>query len=586
MDSKKTSPGQTRDGGLFARVVRTDPLSGTFANERFTGSVPELHHLLLVEDGRINLTRGQEHAVLFPGSCWLLPPGDPVRFRVAGDRELQGHAVAFEVWTLERLEAEQAPGAVVSSAVGAATFPISGMLDSRQTDEVRRWLEESERTDGASEAYQAFFHSVRFQELLLRIWHLSEQRLHSREIREAIQKTVVNMEQSYAHSITREELARMANMSPSYYSSVFKREIGVSPMEKLTEIRIRQAKKQLLFSGRKLRDIAESVGYRNEFYFSRQFKQLVGVSPNAFARQHYAKHAMISHPFPLHLQSLGLGSYSADGLGDGIKVVGLYVEDFLVSLGVQPVLKCVGNSFRQSYLNAHLNGVAEWSLLSFDFGAIADAKPDLIILGHFAYGDNGRFARFSEIAPTYSIRRGLLHHWEDGLRIIGQLLNRRQQAESLIASHAFRLMQAKARLETIADRTVELIRICNDRHVRLYGGPNGYSGAVLYRDLGLQPSATVQRRAWDKPSGYIAISPEEVFESQADHLFVVVDPAGRPFWNRLVRAPGWSRMPCVRAGHWHEVRFDYWMTFGFIAHRLKVQDVLRFLAPPHTHSQQ
>lgn len=171
----------------------------------------------------------------------------------------------------------------------------------------------------------------------------------------------------------------------------------------------------------------------------------------------------------------------------------------MVTLGVSPVLKCVGNSFSQSYLNGYLAGVKEWSLLSFDFDEIAEAKPDLIILGHPGYGDHGRFERFLELAPTYSIQKGL-HHWNQGIRIIGQLPNRLERAEVMVADHERRIAEAKERLAPIARETVALVRVCNDRHIRLYGGFGGYSGAVLYRDLGLEPARTVSDKAWNRGS--------------------------------------------------------------------------------------
>lgn len=592
MEDKRTSSVYRRGGVLYATVVHTGELSRELPGELLPEGRLKHHLLVLVDDGRARLERTHAASVLFPDSCWLLLPGERIRICDEGEQPLRCRAVAFDVWRVGQAEAsglreekearreeKDAVGGKTAAALEAAIFPFAGLLEHHLSHEVGRWMDASAQTD-VSQDHQTFSLSVRFLDLLLKIWQSGAEREESRHLREAIQKTVLLMEQSYAQPITREELAKLANMSPSHYSFVFKREIGKSPMEHLTEIRMRHAKKQLLFSERKLRDIAESVGYRNEFYFSRQFKQVIGVSPKEFAHRHFAKHVEVSRPFPLHMQSLGLSSGPANRSGDRMRVAGLYVEDFLIALGVQPILKCVGNNFRQSYLNAYMNGVQEWSLLSFDLGAIAEAKPDLIILGHPAYGGNGRFARFSEIAPTYSIRKGL-HHWEHGVRIIGQLLNRLPQAETIITHHERFLLQARTQLAAaVSDQTVALVRICNDRRIRLYGGPGGYSGTVLYQDLGLKPSDSVLRLAWDKPSGYVPISPDVLYELQTEHLFIVVDPAGEAYWQRLASDPRWSRLPCVRAGRRYEVRFDVWMTFGIIAHRLKLQDVLRFLAPP------
>ncbi len=77
----------------------------------------------------------------------------------------------------------------------------------------------------------------------------------------------------YKEAITRETLASLAGLSPSHFSHVFKRRTGKSPIEYLTDIRIRRAKELLVTSNKCLKEIAETVGYRDEFYFSRMFKE-------------------------------------------------------------------------------------------------------------------------------------------------------------------------------------------------------------------------------------------------------------------------------------------------------------------------
>ena len=568
----------------YATVVYTGLQTGALPNKLLQDGGLRHHVLVLVDSGRLLLQGDGDDSLLFADGCNLLRPGERIQICREDAMPRQYRIIAFDVWRCAQTNgglSDEEPSETDSGAVTAiepAIFPVSGLLEPHLTDEVRRWMEAYEHTHVLEEPH-AFTRSVRFLELLSNIWRSDAERKQGQQLQEAIQQTIRLMEQCYARHITREELARLANMSPSHYSFVFKREIGKSPLELLTEIRLRHAKKQLLFSDRKLRDIAESVGYRNEFYFSRQFKQVIGISPKQFAQLHFAKHIDMSHPFPPHMESLGLASLPMDRWRDSFRIAGLYVEDFLIALGVRPVLKCIGNSFRQAYLNAYLQGVEEWSVLSFDFDAIAAAKPDLIILGHPTYGDDGNFTRFSEIAPTYSIRKGL-HQWEHGVRMIGQLLNRLPHAEAIITQHEELLRDARSRLAAVCNETIALVRICNDRRIRLYGGPGGYSGTVLYHDLGLAPSASVLQHAWHKPSGYAPITAEQLYELQTGHLFVVVDPAGQAYWNQLVGNPRWSRLPCVSANRCYEVRFDIWMTFGIIAHRLKLHDVLRCLVPP------
>jgi len=102
------------------------------------------------------------------------------------------------------------------------------------------------------------------------------------EIRQAIAITLDYMEQNYPSRITREQLAEMAGMNPDYFARAFKKQIGKSPMEYLTCIRIEKAKQLLLHSGESIRSVAQRVGFGDEFYFSRKFKAVTGLSPTSY----------------------------------------------------------------------------------------------------------------------------------------------------------------------------------------------------------------------------------------------------------------------------------------------------------------
>ncbi|MGV2806326.1 helix-turn-helix domain-containing protein, partial [Clostridium perfringens] len=80
------------------------------------------------------------------------------------------------------------------------------------------------------------------------------------------------------------QLARMANISPKYFVDLFKKTFGQTTIDYLTHVRMNHAKRYLAESDDRLRDIAQRVGYKDEFYFSRIFKKKVGMSPSEYAR--------------------------------------------------------------------------------------------------------------------------------------------------------------------------------------------------------------------------------------------------------------------------------------------------------------
>lgn len=86
----------------------------------------------------------------------------------------------------------------------------------------------------------------------------------------------------YSQSLTLEELASEATLSPSHFSRLFKQTIGSSPMQFLTSYRVEQAKRMLAERNRPLLDIALGCGFSDQAHFSRVFKQITNSSPNAF----------------------------------------------------------------------------------------------------------------------------------------------------------------------------------------------------------------------------------------------------------------------------------------------------------------
>jgi AraC-like DNA-binding protein len=79
-----------------------------------------------------------------------------------------------------------------------------------------------------------------------------------------------------------DELARMANLSISHFSAIFRRELGFSPVDYLTRFRIRRACELLDTSGSSLKEIAGVVGFSDPLYFSRVFRAVQGISPSQY----------------------------------------------------------------------------------------------------------------------------------------------------------------------------------------------------------------------------------------------------------------------------------------------------------------
>ncbi len=79
-----------------------------------------------------------------------------------------------------------------------------------------------------------------------------------------------------------DQVCEMIGVSPSYFSSTFKREMGISFVQYLTTIRMERAKELLVKSEAKTYEIAQAIGFTEPNYFSFCFKRHEGVSPSQY----------------------------------------------------------------------------------------------------------------------------------------------------------------------------------------------------------------------------------------------------------------------------------------------------------------
>lgn len=80
-------------------------------------------------------------------------------------------------------------------------------------------------------------------------------------------------------------MAAGLHLSVSQFSQLFKRYASLSPRRFIVVWRIRHACRLMLETDRPIKDIAAALGYRDVFFFSRQFKQVTGSSPAAYRLQ-------------------------------------------------------------------------------------------------------------------------------------------------------------------------------------------------------------------------------------------------------------------------------------------------------------
>ncbi len=99
-----------------------------------------------------------------------------------------------------------------------------------------------------------------------------------------VQKAAGYIDEHYQESIRLEDVAAYVGLNPSYFSSIFKRELKISFSNYLTQKRIEEACNLLQASNHSLSDIAAEAGFENQSYFSQSFRKHTGMSPKEYRR--------------------------------------------------------------------------------------------------------------------------------------------------------------------------------------------------------------------------------------------------------------------------------------------------------------
>lgn len=94
------------------------------------------------------------------------------------------------------------------------------------------------------------------------------------------------IDENYSQELSLASISAAFHLSESHVSRKFKAIFGVTLMQYIKSTRVNHAKKHLLQTGKKVAEIAYMVGYDDEKYFSRVFRECEGISANEY-RQKY-----------------------------------------------------------------------------------------------------------------------------------------------------------------------------------------------------------------------------------------------------------------------------------------------------------
>jgi AraC family transcriptional regulator len=86
-------------------------------------------------------------------------------------------------------------------------------------------------------------------------------------------------------NISLADMAKIAEVTPHHFASLFTKETGLSPHQYVLRVRVERAKIHLKDDGLSIADVSRLVGFRTQEHFTKVFRRVVGVTPSEFRKE-------------------------------------------------------------------------------------------------------------------------------------------------------------------------------------------------------------------------------------------------------------------------------------------------------------
>ena len=251
------------------------------------------------------------------------------------------------------------------------------------------------------------------------------------------------------------------------------------------------------------------------------------------------------------------------------RIIGSYLEDYLIALGETPVAQwTVGSGSIQDYLQEDLKDIPT---ISYDlpYENVLSFEPDLLLISSSATVEGGKYEQYSKIAPTYVVKNGTDVTWEEQLQDIGKVLNKEDKAKEIIQDYQDYAKETREALsDKINGKTAAVLWVTNNSAFMV--SENRSSGRIVYEDLQFGVPSLVEEVSKEATSDWSAVSSEKLAELDADYIILVNSDEQAAMFNE----PTWQNLKAVKADQVFEFGpTSSWLYNGPIASRQMIDDI-------------
>ena len=208
------------------------------------------------------------------------------------------HSKEKELLSKVRTGSIQEVKGLVNELIGYVLFSEGGKLESMRIRAIElTTLLSRVAMDGGANADSVYQLNGKFLSLINQEQDLDELCILLQEVAEGfmsamfyekdkgnayIRKALRFIADNYFEHLELAAVADFVQLSPSYFSSLFRQVVGMNFREYLCSVRVEESKRLLLSTDFALADIAVSVGFPDQSYYCKTFKRIVGISPGKF----------------------------------------------------------------------------------------------------------------------------------------------------------------------------------------------------------------------------------------------------------------------------------------------------------------
>ncbi|MGG1878847.1 AraC family transcriptional regulator [Paenibacillus cisolokensis] len=534
------------DSGLMARLRHMEIYNGRCL--QLDQQLTVHPALVLLLGGEASLLQAEQTTRMVKGCVYGCPAGST--FGVQGDGQLAEHEREQTVVAILHFGLfASLPGSDEWKELdAAAVLPENGVFTYGSPERLQQICRSVYRHVQDKDPLRKWRGQLDFQRLLYTL--IAESSPDTRhDKRQALKRVKEYMNEHYDQDLSMDQLAELADLSPKYFVEVFKKTYGYSAMDYLGQVRMKKAKQLMLGSDSLLKEVAHSVGYKDEFYFSRKFKKAFGLSPSEYMRTHKNKVAMY-------------GSTTLLG--------------YAMPLQWTPYAAPLHPKWSQHYYNVlgpdipvHLDAYRQNHNRTANLEKLAAARPELIICASGV--ETWEKEELRRIAPLYEMP-GQETCWRRSLLDLAEVLNRKAEAVSWLAAYERTISGWLEQLPSHTRRKRRILTARLHRHeLAAYSHPG--IREVLYEYLEFEP-VVVPEEANN------SLSIRQIEESCPGHLLLLVrqDSETLAYWRQLESSPEWMALDTVRSGTFRQLSSYPWREYSPIAMEQMAEEALRMFS--------